>query len=157
MRCVQLAHDAIAMRLGQYACCSDGPESGIASDDACVRDTRIRREPVPIDEKMLRVHAERSNGPMHGEKSGAEDVDGVDFGGLGQAYRPRQGFRFDQRPQRIALRFAQFLAIVKPWEPDTGGQDHRSGYHRAGQTATSCFIAAGLKKVLGVVSGERQG
>jgi len=86
-----LFHDVIAADLGDDAGGGDGERVGIALDDALVGQWKIF-DWQAINEAMIDGDAvfflQREGGSGHGIMGGAEDVFGIDLGGIGKNMSP---------------------------------------------------------------------
>lgn len=156
-------HQAVARHLGDDACRRNAQAQRVASHQGRVFHGQSAHGEA-VNECMGGLPGQSIQCARHGEMRGAEDVEAVNFPGVGLAGGPEDFASGCQsvikgRPRPCG----ELLGIGEACEFEIVGQDHRRGHHGTGERAASGFIhtgdqctAPGMQGMLvGKVAGHR--
>ena len=154
-------HIVVTVGLGKDAGGSNAHVGSIALDDGGVGDVLVGHEAVAVDEEVLGAYFQLSNGTVHGEDGGTEDVNLVDFLVGDHAHGPGKGFALDDFAEGVAMFLRELLGVVEHRKRHTpppfvhplylrGGikwKDDGGGIDGAGKAATAGLVTAGFDDV----------
>lgn len=139
-------HAVIAADLGDDAGGGDGERFPIALDDALVREGKEFHgeaiDEAEVDTELM-FFLKCLCGGGHAVVGGAEDIEGVDGGGIDLDLRPQHRGIFDQLMIEFLTFFgADFFGIVQPRQGKVRRQDHSGHRYRTGKRPAPGFIDA---------------
>jgi len=86
---------------------------------------------------------EFGDGSAHGEAGGLEDVDAVDFVGIGCGYGVADGSLADALGEDFAALWVDLLAVVEASDGASGVENDRGGVDGAEEGASADFVYSG--------------
>ena len=77
---MQRCHDAVSLGFSKNRSGRNGLKSGISFNFTAVLYARVGLKPVAVHQQEARSWLQLSNGPVHGQVGGLQNIDLVDFG-----------------------------------------------------------------------------
>ena len=130
-------HEAVAMLLCKDARCRNARMQRIAPDDRS-RGVAPARQPVAVDQHLMRIEAQSLDRARHRKEGRLQDVDAVDLGNACLADAPAAA-RLDLDLELAAALRGELLAVVESLDPALAKQ-HRRRNHRPGERPASGFV-----------------
>ena len=156
---VQRGHIIVAIGLGQHRSGGDRQVFRIALHDGGVRYfehlAHIGFETVAVDNNTFGTKLQTVECAVHGQDSGVQDVDPVNFFRINHTDRPRQSILLDDRAQRAPPGIGQLFRIVEQFVVIVRRKNDCCGIDRTGQTTATGFVATGLEQSHLIVVSEQ--
>ena len=142
MHLVQREAEAVAVHLGEDRRRGDRGHLRVALDDG-LRLYLQHRQPVAVDQHLVRPQSKALDSAAHRQQRGLQDVERVDLldAGLGDAAAQR--LRADLVEQPLAHPLAQDLGVAQAADRLRVVEDHRRSHHRPGQRPAARLVDAG--------------
>ena len=105
-------------------------------------------ETIAIHDNSLWTNLELIECPVHRQDTGIEDIDLIYLLGSNDSYSPSHGITLYLHAKSLPPLVCKLLAVVECFILITRRQNDSSGIDTASQTTTTSLIAAGLYKVL---------
>jgi len=123
---VKLAHQAVAMDLGDYRGGCDGDRKAVSLHNSLL--LYLEREFVwAVDEEEIRLYCQLADGAGHCLEGCLEDIYPIYFGIVYNPDSDRQCARPDFNAKTFPLFGGKPLGIGNPWEANAFWQDHGGG------------------------------
>src|SRR5574344_2522809 len=143
----QFVHVVITVGLRQDAGGSNGKILTIPLYNGGMGEVTVFFELIAIYDDIFGTQLELIERPVHGEDTGVENIDFVDFIGGDDAYSPCQGIPLHNLTQGITPFFGELFRVVELIVHIIFRQYHGGGIHAARQTTATSFIAASLNQI----------
>jgi len=136
---VELAHQPVAMDLGDYGSRSNGNGKAVSLRYSLLN--HGERELVwTVDQEKIRLYSQRADSAGHGPEGCLEDIYPVYFNVVYNSDADSQRARPDLEAKIFPLLRGEFLGIGDPGETKALLQDNGCGNNGACQRSTACLV-----------------
>ena len=115
----------------------------VASPRTTARALSQRRQPVAIDQHLLRPVAQAQHGAAHRQKRRLQNIQRVDLFAIGPGHRPSQCRGAYLTGQLLARGFGQLFGISQTLQRTLRIEDDRCRIHRSGKRSPPGLIDTG--------------